>query len=146
MFRLMLKVLIPLFIFVYRLTGGAIGGRMRVLPVLLLTTTGRKSGKQRTVPVAYIKDNNSYIVIASNSGQPKHPAWFHNIKSNPTATVQIGRSTFKVQAEIADPAKKEKLWSHAVKIAPGYEKYQQRTTRDIPVVLLHPMVPSPVGQ
>ncbi len=96
MFRLMLKVLIPLFIFVYRLTGGAIGGRMRVLPVLLLTTTGRKSGKQRTVPVAYIKDNNSYIVIASNSGQPKHPAWFHNIKSNPTATVQIGRSTFKV--------------------------------------------------
>jgi deazaflavin-dependent oxidoreductase (nitroreductase family) len=139
MFKLIVKVLIPLFTAVYKLTGGLIGGKLGPLPVLLLSTTGRKSGKERTVPVAYLQEGDSYVVIASFAGQPKHPAWFHNLKNNPNASVQIGRSQTSVKAEIADPEKKKVLWEKLLKIAPNFEEYQKRTTRDIPVVILHPV-------
>jgi deazaflavin-dependent oxidoreductase (nitroreductase family) len=139
MFKLIVKVLTPIYIFLYKLSGGKIGGQMGVMPILLLTTTGRKSGKVRTVPVAFMEKDNSYIVIASFSGQPKHPAWYHNIKNNGTATIQIGGSQHKVKAEIADPEKKKVLWEYAQKITPSYQEFQERTSREIPVVILHPV-------
>jgi F420H(2)-dependent quinone reductase len=95
----MLKVMIRVYVFLYRASGGAIGGKIQGLPVLLITTTGRKSGKSRTVPLGYLKDGSTYVIIASNAGQPRHPAWFFNLQSHPEATLQAKRGQGQVKAE-----------------------------------------------
>jgi len=139
MFKLILKVMIPTTVFLYRLTGGVIGGRVQTLPVLLLTTTGRTSGKPRTVPVAYLRDGSTNVIIASYAGLPRHPAWFLNLESHPEATIQVKKRQMQVKAETANPEKKRELWARLMEVAPGYADYQKRTSRDIPIVILHPI-------
>jgi len=139
MFKLILKVMIPTTVFLYRLTGGVIGGRVQTLPVLLLTTTGRTSGKPRTVPVAYLRDGSTNVIIASYAGLPRHPAWFLNLESHPEATIQLKKRQMQVKAETANQEKKRELWARLMEVAPGYADYQKRTSRDIPIVILHPI-------
>src|SRR6516225_8565674 len=105
MFKVMLKAMVSVGVLLYRLTGGSIGGRVQSLPVLLLITTGRKSGKQRTVPLGFLRDGSDYVIISSNAGLPQNPAWFLNLKSHPEATIQVKRQHIQVKAETANPDK-----------------------------------------
>jgi deazaflavin-dependent oxidoreductase (nitroreductase family) len=93
------RLVMAIYVFLYRRTGGKVGGRLGAMPVLLLTTTGRKSGKKHTVPVMYLRESPNYIITASNNGGEKPPAWWLNLKSNPQATIEIGGDTRSVRAE-----------------------------------------------
>jgi F420H(2)-dependent quinone reductase len=123
--------------FLYRLTGGKMGGRIVKSSVLLLTTTGRKSGKQRTTPLLYLSDKDCLVIVASNGGSKTPPAWWLNLQSNSQVRVQIGSQTFPVTAVQANPAERARLWPLFVQMFSGFADYQKRTTREIPVVLLH---------
>ena len=137
--RLWVRVSGTLHLFLYRLTGGWICERigLRGGRVLLLTTTGRKTGKPRTIPLLSITDADDLVIIASNGGQERHPAWWLNLKANPEAKVQIGRKTIRVRSELADSVKRSQLWSRFTAVNPGYIDYQKRTLREIPIVILH---------
>jgi F420H(2)-dependent quinone reductase len=121
---------------VYRLTGGKIGGRIGKLPVLLLTTIGRKSGKPRTQPLAYTRVGDGYAVIASKGGAAQHPLWYLNLRANPLAEVTVGRDTHEVRAHDAEGEERERLWRALADLYPGYDRYAQKTSRRIPVVVL----------
>ena len=121
---------------VYRVTGGKIGGRIGKLPVLLLTTIGRKSGQPRTQPLAYTRAGDGYAVIASKGGAPQHPLWYLNLRANPLAEVTVGRETRKVHARDAEGEERERLWRALADLYPGYDRYAQKTSRRIPVVVL----------
>jgi deazaflavin-dependent oxidoreductase (nitroreductase family) len=123
----------------YRTTDGRFGGKMFGAPVLLLNTTGRKSGQRRTTPLLYLRDGEDLAIVASNGGAPRHPAWFLNLKANPEATVELGDREVRVRAEEASPEEKARLWPRLVEMYPGYEGYQEKTDREIPVVVLHPI-------
>jgi deazaflavin-dependent oxidoreductase (nitroreductase family) len=123
----------------YRATDGRVGGRFLGGPVLLLNTTGRKSGQRRTTPLLYVIDGEDFVIIASNGGAPKHPAWYLNLKANPDATVEIeGRET-RVRAEEASPEDKGRLWQKMVEMYSGYDGYQRKAEREIPLLVLHPL-------
>ena len=124
--------------FVYRATSGRLGGSLAGGPVLLLTTTGRKSGEERTVPLLYIRDGESFVIVGSNGGTAAHPAWWLNLKANPLAKLEVGKRRLRARAEEAGPEEKKRLWPRLVEMYGGYESYRRRTDRDIPVVLLHP--------
>lgn len=124
--------------FWYRLSGGLIGGRIGGLPILLLTTTGRKSGKKRTMPLVYLPDGDNMVIIASNGGSDRHPAWWLNLKDNPQANVQLGRDETTVVAEKATGEERERLWRQVVEMYKGYDEYRRMTAREIPVVVLRP--------
>jgi F420H(2)-dependent quinone reductase len=121
---------------VYRLTGGKIGGRIGKLPVLLLTTIGRKSEKPRTQPLAYTRVGDGYAVIASKGGAAQHPLWYLNLRANPLAEVTVGRDTHEVRARDAEGEERERLWRALADLYPGYDRYAQKTSRRIPVVVL----------
>jgi deazaflavin-dependent oxidoreductase (nitroreductase family) len=121
---------------VYRLTGGKIGGRIGKLPVLLLTTIGRKSGQPRTQPLAYTRAGDGYAVIASKGGAHQHPLWYLNLHANPLAEVTVGRETREVRARDAEGEERERLWRALADLYPGYDRYAQKTSRRIPVVVL----------
>lgn len=132
-----------LHVVLFRASGGRVGGRFRKIgPVLLLTTTGRKSGKQRTTPLLYAKDGEQYVIIASVGGAPRHPAWYLNLVHNPDATIQIGTRRIAVNAKTATPEERTRLWAVVTEMYPGYDRYQAKTTREIPVVVLTPSRPS----
>jgi deazaflavin-dependent oxidoreductase (nitroreductase family) len=120
----------------YRASGGRIGGRRGNVPILLLTTSGRKTGKRRTVPLQYLAQGETLIVVASNGGSPKHPGWFFNLQAQPRAEVQIGREHTTVQAHQATAEERENLWPKVVELSSGYDDYQRHTTREIPLVIL----------
>jgi F420H(2)-dependent quinone reductase len=122
----------------YRLTGGKAGGRMWNVPVLLLSVTGRKSGKRRTTPLLYGRDGDNLVLIASKGGDPRHPAWYLNLRGQ-EAEVQLGRERRRVRARDAEAEERERLWGEMVALYPPYAEYQQRTTRRIPVVVLEPV-------
>jgi deazaflavin-dependent oxidoreductase (nitroreductase family) len=122
----------------YNVSGGRIGGKIGKLPVLLLTTTGRKTGKQRTNPVAYLMDGPAYVVTASAGGADRNPGWFFNLRSNPQAAITVKDKHIKVTAEVAGPEKKAELWARLVADAPNFAGYQTRTSREIPMLILHP--------
>jgi deazaflavin-dependent oxidoreductase (nitroreductase family) len=122
--------------FWYRLSGGLIGGRLGGLPILLLTTTGRKSGKKRTMPLVYLADGDNLVIIASNGGSDRHPAWWLNLKDKPEAEVQVGRDAKSVTAEKATGEERDRLWRQVVEMYKGYDEYRQMTEREIPVVIL----------
>lgn len=124
---------------IYRLTGGAIGRSILNLPVLLLTTTGRKTGKPRTTPLAYFTDGADFFVVASNGGQGKLPNWWLNMRGNGLAQIEIGRKKLRVSVQEADPVERQRLWARAVAGFAGYARYQQQTPYPIPLVILHPM-------
>jgi F420H(2)-dependent quinone reductase len=134
-----LKLVSRIHVLVYKGSGGRLGARFRkTAPVLLLTTTGRKTGKQRTTPLLYIQDGDRYVVVASVGGAPKHPAWYLNLRGNPAATIQIGSRKLAVACEPAEPDERARLWAKATQMYPQYDDYQAKTNREIPVVVLTP--------
>jgi F420H(2)-dependent quinone reductase len=137
--KLILNWVLSVAVFLYRATGGRVGGSMNRVPVLLLTARGRKSGKERTIPLIYIMDGSSYVITASAGGADKHPGWFFNVHSNPNVTIQVKDKQIQAVAKVAGPEKKSELWSQLLKVAPGFAAYQQRTSREIPMVILHPI-------
>lgn len=127
---------------VIRLSHGKIGSKFGAAPILVLTTTGKQSGKARSVPLCYLTDGDRIVVIASYGGDDRSPAWFHNLQANPAVTVEIDGVTKPMTASVADPETKARLWPEAVAMYKGYEGYQKKTDRDIPLVILAP-APTP---
>lgn len=121
---------------VYRLTGGAIGGRVAGVSILLLTTTGRKTGMERTTPLMYIPDGDRLVIVASKGGSSTHPAWFNNLKANPRIKVQVGRDRRGATAREANPEERARLWEQVTAAWSGYSEYQKKTTREIPLVII----------
>ena len=121
---------------VYRASGGRFGGRMNGMPVLLLTTKGRKSGKSRTAPLLYVRDGGTIVVVASNGGSDYVPAWWLNLRSNPEAEIELGRERTRVSGRKASPAEHARLWPEFTSRFSVYAKYASRTARAIPVVIL----------
>ncbi len=114
---------------------GQFGNRL-----VLLTTTGARSGKEGTTPLMYHRDGERYVVVASKSGAPDNPAWYYNLKANPVARVEVGTQsgteTFEVRAHEAQGEERERIWADRVAIAPGFGDYQRNTSRRIPVMIL----------
>jgi F420H(2)-dependent quinone reductase len=134
-----LRALIGLHRLLYRASRGRIGQRFRgAPPMLLLEHTGARSGVKRTAPLGYIRDGENVVVVASKGGQPRNPSWFHNLRANPDAVVQIGSKRQAVRARVADPRERTRLWPAVVGAHAGYDAYQQRTNREIPLVILEP--------
>jgi len=136
--RLMIKVTSALHRCIYQATGGVIGGRFGRANILLLTTTGRKTGRTHTTPLLYIKDGDAFVLVASNAGDDRHPAWWLNLEADPHARVQVGWARTSVTARRATPEEKARLWPRITAVYPGYDEYQARTTREIPVIILTP--------
>jgi|SRR5215203_5972676 len=124
--------------FVYRASGGRVGTVIGGAPVLLLTATGRRSGEPRSVTLTYLEDGGRFVVVASNAGEDRHPAWWLNLKEHPDATVQIGGTTTRVRAAEAVGEERQRLWEEITRRDPAYEEYRRRTNRLIPVVVLQP--------
>ena len=125
--------------FTYRATGGRIGHSLPGLPqMLLLDHRGAKSGKERTLPLLYVRDGEDLVLVASKGGHPKHPAWYHNLRANPETTVQVGSERREVRARQATAAERKRLWPKAVRLYSGFKGYQQRAPREIPLMILEP--------
>jgi deazaflavin-dependent oxidoreductase (nitroreductase family) len=124
--------------FLYRVSGGRVGARVVGLPVLMLTTKGRKTGEPRTCVLTYLPKGRAAVVFASNAGEPRHPAWWLNLLADPHATVQVGGERFSALAREADGEERERLWDEIVRAYAGYAEYAERTSRRIPVVVLDP--------
>ena len=121
---------------IYLWSKGRIGNRMRGLPILVLTTKGRKSGLTRQNALMYLPYGKDFVVIASNLGDENHPAWWINLKAEPTASVQIADSYYVIHAREADGDEREKLWQAIAEKNADYEQYRTWTSRRIPVVIL----------
>lgn len=128
------KLFMGLHVFLYRLTKGGIGAKFRDFNVLLLTTTGRKTGLKHTVPLGYIQDGDAYVIVASNAGKETHPAWYLNLNTNSQAEIQVGDKLMTVHAETAAGDYRKKLWEQLLREAPSYGDY--KTKREIPLVVL----------
>jgi deazaflavin-dependent oxidoreductase (nitroreductase family) len=126
------KLNVPL----YRISRGRIGGRVGRAPVLLLTPTGRKSGVSRTAPVLYMKDGERLVVIGSNAGNVKPPAWALNLRATPDAVVEVGADKREVRARVAEGEERADLWRRMNEQYGGFEEYRAKTTRDIAVFVL----------
>ena len=124
---------------VYRATGGRVGGKIGRAPVLLLTTTGRKSGQRRTAPVVYLADGERMIVIGSNAGNDRVPAWALNLKSHPDAEVEVGRKRMPVKARVAEGEERADLWRKSNEQYAGFDDYENRTDREISLFVLDPV-------
>jgi deazaflavin-dependent oxidoreductase (nitroreductase family) len=125
---------------VFRLTGGRVGGKfLRGAPVGLLTTTGRKTGARRTLPLIYLEDGDRIVLVASQGGMPRNPLWYENLAAHPDVEFQPPRRPARrYRARTASPDEKRALWPRLCAIYPDYADYQARTDRDIPVVVLDP--------
>jgi deazaflavin-dependent oxidoreductase (nitroreductase family) len=124
---------------VYRLTNGRIGNRGFGMPVLILTTTGRKTGKQRTTMLTSpVQDGDSVVLVASYGGDDRHPTWFLNLRDNPQVEITMEGRTRRMRARVATPEEKAELWPRVVAAYRGYGQYQTRTDRDIPLVICEP--------
>jgi deazaflavin-dependent oxidoreductase (nitroreductase family) len=123
---------------VIRLSRGKLGTKVGAAPVLLLTTTGRKSGKARTVPLCYLAEGDDLVIVASYGGDDRAPQWFGNLQADPAVTVEIDGTTTPMTATVADADAKARLWPQVVAMYKGYAGYQKKTDRDIPLVLLTP--------
>jgi deazaflavin-dependent oxidoreductase (nitroreductase family) len=123
---------------IYRLTRGRLMNSIGRAPVLLLTTTGRRSGAQRTAPVLYLADGERLVVIGSNAGNAQAPGWSHNLKARPDAEVEIKGARRRVRARLADGEERTELWSRMNELYGGFDDYRQRTSRDIAVFVLEP--------
>jgi F420H(2)-dependent quinone reductase len=134
----LLRTLGKLNVPVYRLTRGRLMGTVGRAPVLLLSTTGRRSGQQRTAPVLFLVDGQRTVVIGSNAGNKHAPAWSHNLKANPEAEIQIRGERRRVRARVAEGEERTELWGKMNEQYAGFEDYEARTSRDIAVFVLEP--------
>jgi deazaflavin-dependent oxidoreductase (nitroreductase family) len=124
---------------VYRATDGRFGAWLPGVPqMLLLDHIGARTGALRTTPLAYAVDGPDLVLVASKGGHPQHPAWYHNLLAHPETEVQVGRERRPVRARVARPEERERLWRLATAVYPGFDDYQARTRRQIPVVVLEP--------
>lgn len=123
----------------YEVSRGLVGERLGPARFLLLRTRGRRSGRTRTAALLYVEAGQGYAVIGSKGGADGHPAWFLNLRDNPDVEVQVGRRRRRARARVAAGAERERLWRQATRVWPQYERYQSRTSREIPVVLLEPV-------
>jgi deazaflavin-dependent oxidoreductase (nitroreductase family) len=130
---------------IYKLTGGKVGAKWRVgagfkdpVPVILLTTIGRKSGKPRTVPLLYLRDGPNVVVVASQGGMASNPAWYLNVVANPDVSIQEGKKTSVMRAREADDAERARLWPKLVEVYADFDQYQEWTDRKIPVIICEP--------
>lgn len=121
----------------FRANGGRVGGYFEGSALLLLTTTGARSDRQVVSPVMYLEDEGRHIVIASNAGADRHPAWYHNLTARPEVTVEVGTETFRAKAVVVEGEERDRLYARMVEREPGFAEYQAKTTRRIPVVALH---------
>jgi deazaflavin-dependent oxidoreductase (nitroreductase family) len=120
----------------YRETDGAVGYLWRGVPTLILTTTGRRSGEPRSVPLIFSQDGDHHVVVASKGGSARHPAWYLNLVDHPKVEVQVKGDRFHAVARTAAAGERERLWRLMTGIWPDYDVYQERTARQIPVVVL----------
>jgi len=136
---LLLRLGLAIYTFFYRLTRGKVGGNLLVIRVLLLTTTGRKTGKKRTTPVGYIEHDSGYVIIGLFVAfVGANPGWFYNLKTNPHASIQVNNKQFEVSAEIVGPDKRGPIWTQVTELVPIYAKVAKRTNREIALVILRP--------
>lgn len=119
----------------FRANGGKITGRFATSPLLLLTTTGARSGQARTTPLVYTTDGDRFVVIASKGGAPTHPDWYHNLVTHPEVTLEVGAETFPARAVVAEGTERQRLFDHQAAQMPFFAEYQQRVARQIPVVI-----------
>ena len=124
-------------VLLYRATRGVIGQKFPgAPPMLLLDHVGAKSGVKRTTPLAYIPNGENVVVVASKGGHPSNPAWFHNLAANPDTTIQVGSEHRQVHARVATAEERKDLWPKAVSFYKPYGSYQEKTDREIPLVIL----------
>lgn len=135
---IMLHYFMAIHIWLYRHTGGVIGGKAGNLTFLLLTTIGRKSGIARVIPIFCIPDKDRFLLIASNWGREKYPQWWLNPQVNPHATVQVGRRTFPITARKATPEEHARMWPVVTTRMPLFTNYEKHMKREIPIVILTP--------
>ena len=143
--RRIIKVMATGNVWLYRRTGGRVGGTWRIgagfrnpVPICLLEHHGRKTGKLRTTPLVYLEDGDRIVVVASQAGRPEHPMWYLNLLADPDVTVQVGRRRRPMRARVADAAERAELWPRLVALYADYDSYQSWTDRVIPVVVLEP--------
>lgn len=120
----------------FRANKGKVGGPFEGAPLLLLTTTGAKSGQQRTTPLVYMPDGDRMIIFASKAGAPTNPDWYHNLVAHPQVTVEVGTETFNVTAVVITGEERDRLYAKQAAINPGFAEYETKTTRKIPVIAL----------
>jgi deazaflavin-dependent oxidoreductase (nitroreductase family) len=123
---------------IYRLSGGRIGGKLGKAPILLLTTIGRKSGQPRTAPVLYLADGDRFVVINTNAGNAKTPAWSLNLRANPEAEVEIGRRRVAVRSRLAEGEERASLWRRSMEQYEGWDFYESKLDREVGVFVLEP--------
>ena len=136
--NLPVKIFTTLNVLIYRLTGGILGSQMGGQSMLLLSTTGRKSGKIHVIAISYFRDGNHYILVASNWGKSHHPAWYHNLISQPLAEIQVKARKIRVCAHPAAIEEYERLWNYVNTKNPVYNRYQRNNYRKIPIMILEP--------
>ncbi len=122
----------------FRANSGKVGGNFAGRTLLLLHTTGAKSGQERINPVAYVQDGDRYVIIASKGGAPTNPDWYYNLLAHPRVTVEVGTEQFQAQAAVVSEPERTRLYSKMVEMMPGFAEYREKTTRQIPVVILTP--------
>jgi deazaflavin-dependent oxidoreductase (nitroreductase family) len=120
----------------FRANDGVVGGRFEGKTLLLLHTTGAKSGQAHINPVAYVRDGEKYVVIASKGGAPTNPDWYYNILAHPHLTVEVGTQTFQVDAKVTEEPERTRLYNKMVEMMPGFDDYRRKTERVIPVIVL----------
>jgi deazaflavin-dependent oxidoreductase (nitroreductase family) len=120
----------------FRRNGGSVGGMFAGAPMILITHTGAKSGKEYTTPLVHTRDGDRYVVIASKAGAPDHPQWYRNVVANPDVTVEVGSEAFPARARVAEGEERERLFRAQADLMPNFEEYAKATSRVIPVVVL----------
>jgi deazaflavin-dependent oxidoreductase (nitroreductase family) len=120
----------------FRANGGKVGGMFAAANMILLTTTGAKSGQSRTTPLVYSKDGARFVIIASMAGAPNNPDWYHNLRAHPTATVEVGAEKFSVKASVTAGEERERLYNAQAAQMSVFNEYRKKTTRQIPVFVL----------
>lgn len=120
----------------FRANAGKVGGNFEGAPMVILHTTGARTGQERVKPLVYQAVGDDIAVFASKGGAPEHPDWFHNVVAHPDVTVEIGADTVPMRARVAEGDERERIWSRQKQLMPGFADYEAKTTRQIPVVVL----------
>ena len=143
----LMRAFVATHVFIYRRSGGRLWSRMGSSPVLLLTTTGRKTGERRTVPLSYFEDGDRLVVVGAMGGAPRHPAWVLNLRSDPRVLVRVGSNEKEMRARVSSGQERGQLWSRLNSITRGgFEGMQRKTTREFPLVVLEPATVSGTEQ